>query len=126
MTICTPNGAYVCFTHSTTAFQGSDAVWEQVVQCVKQAYADFDVQIVTDRPASGNYHMAIVAGYSSDVGESDGVMGVSPFTCGYIPDAISFTFANEEPTNLYDLCWTCRRRPRTRGASTTSSTIAIR
>src|SRR5262249_38300077 len=39
-------------------------------------------------------------------GESAGVLGVSPFTCGYIPNSISFTFANEEPTNIIDLCWT--------------------
>ncbi len=88
------------------AFTGSDAVWNQVVQCVKQTYADFDIQIVTERPASGNYHMAIVAGSPGEAGMSTGVMGVSPFSCGYIPNAISFTFANVNPSNVADLCWT--------------------
>jgi hypothetical protein len=96
-----PNG-----TSNVSAYAGSSTQWNQLVQCVQQTYAPFNVQIVTTRPASGNYHMAIVAGHASDVGESQGVLGVSPFTCDYIPNSISFTFANEEPTNIDDLCWT--------------------
>lgn len=118
---CKPNGCvlkpgYDNATTNTTsipdtsatisAFLGSDTVWQQVVQCVRQTYADFDVQIVTERPASGNYHMAIVAGTPSQVGMQSGVMGVSPFSCSYIPNAISFTFANVNPTDVADLCWT--------------------
>jgi hypothetical protein len=97
-----PNG-----TSTVSAYQGSDAEWQALVTCAQQTYAAFNVQIVTTRPPAGtNYHMAIVAGYASDVGESQGVLGVSPFSCGYIPNSISFTFANEEPSNMYDLCWT--------------------
>ena len=94
-------------TSLVSAYQGSASQWQQLVDCVRQTYAPFNVQIVTSRPASGtNYHMAIVAGHASDVGEGAGVLGVSPFSCGYIPNSISFTFANEEPTNILDLCWT--------------------
>jgi hypothetical protein len=88
------------------AFTGSDTVWNQVVQCVRQTYADFDIQIVTERPASGNYHMAIVAGTPSQVQQSNGVLGVSPFSCGYIPNAVSYTFANVRPNDVAELCWT--------------------
>lgn len=87
-------------------FTGSDATWQQVVQCVKQTYADFDVQIVTERPTSGNYHMAIVAGTPQNVGMGSGVMGVSPFSCGYISNAVSYTFANLAPNDVAELCWT--------------------
>jgi len=96
-----PNG-----TAQVSEYAGTDAQWNSIVNCVKQTYAPFDVQIVTTRPTSGNYHMAIVAGYASDVGEQQGVLGVSPFTCGYISNSISFSFANEEPTNIDDICWT--------------------
>ena len=89
-----------------SAYSGSDANWQALVACVKQTYAPFNVTIVDTRPASGDYHMAIVAGTSAQAGEPSGVLGVSPFTCGYIPNSISFTFANEEPTNIDDLCWT--------------------
>jgi MYXO-CTERM domain-containing protein len=91
---------------TVSAYTGSDATWQQVVQCVKQTYADFDVEIVTERPTSGNYHMAIVAGTPSQVGMGGGVMGVSPFSCGYIGNAISFTFANLAPSDVAELCWT--------------------
>ncbi|HEY4239771.1 MAG TPA: Ig-like domain-containing protein [Kofleriaceae bacterium] len=91
---------------TVTAYSGSAANWSSLVQCVQQTYAPFDVQIVDTRPASGNYHMAIVAGRPADVEESNGVLGVSPFTCGYISNSISFTFADLEPTAIDDLCWT--------------------
>lgn len=88
------------------AFTGSDATWNAVVNCVKQTYADFDVQVVTTRPTSGSYHMAIVAGTPAQVQYSSGVMGVSPFSCGYINNAISFTFANQAANDVAELCWT--------------------
>jgi MYXO-CTERM domain-containing protein len=93
-------------TSTVSAYTGSDATWQQIVQCVQQTYADFDVQIVTQRPTSGNYHMAIVAGSPGQVGMSNGVLGVSPFSCGYISNAISFTFANLAPSDIGELCWT--------------------
>lgn len=84
----------------------SDANWNLVVECVKQTYAAFDVEIVTERPTSGNYHMAIVAGRPQDVQMQSGVGGVSPFSCGYIPNAISFSFANIYGGSVDDICWT--------------------
>jgi hypothetical protein len=96
-----PNG-----TSMVSPYTGSAAQWQQLVQCVKDTYAPFNVTIVDQRPPSGDYHMAIVAGSATEVGESSDVLGVSPFTCDYIPNSISFTFANEEPSGLLDLCWT--------------------
>ncbi len=96
-----PNG-----TSQVSAYSGTASQWNQIVSCVQATYAPFNVQIVTTRPTSGNYHEAIVAGHAADVGESTGVLGVSPFNCGYIPNSLSFSFANEEPTNIDDICWT--------------------
>lgn len=87
-------------------FAYSDAVWNQVVDCVKASYAPFAVQIVTTRPTTGNYHMAIVAGRPQDVQMQQGVGGVSPFSCGYIPNAISFSFSNVYGPSVDDICWT--------------------
>jgi MYXO-CTERM domain-containing protein len=36
----------------------------------------------------------------------NGVLGVSPFSCGYISNSISFTFANVVPNDVGELCWT--------------------
>jgi uncharacterized protein (TIGR03382 family) len=89
-----------------SAYSGSASEWSQILSCVRQTYAPFNVQIVDTRPASGDYHMAIVAGSASEAGMGQGVLGVSPFSCGYIPNSISFSFANEEPSNILDMCWT--------------------
>jgi uncharacterized protein (TIGR03382 family) len=87
-------------------FAYDDAVWKQVVDCVRATYAPFNVRIVTERPASGDYHMAIVAGLPQDVQMQAGVGGVSPFTCGYINNAISYSFANVYGPNVDEICWT--------------------
>ena len=89
-----------------SAYTGSAASWTQVVSCVKATYAPFNVQVVDQRPASGVYHMAIVAGRAAEAGMQQGVLGVSPFTCGLINGGISFSFANEEAGNIDDICWT--------------------
>src|SRR6476659_5656397 len=34
-------------------FDAGDAVWNQVVDCVRHTYAPFDVQVVTTRPPAG-------------------------------------------------------------------------
>jgi hypothetical protein len=88
------------------AFAYSDTVWNQVVQCVRETYAPFNVQIVTDRPTTPGYHMAIVAGRPQDVQMQSGVGGVSPFTCGYISGGISFSFANIYGPDVDEICWT--------------------
>ncbi|HEU0032338.1 MAG TPA: Ig-like domain-containing protein [Kofleriaceae bacterium] len=89
------------------AWAYGDAVWQQVVQCVKDTYAPFGVQIVDQRPAAGtDYHMAIVAGRPQDVQMQSGVGGVSEFSCGYIPNAISFSFANIYGPDVNEICWT--------------------
>ncbi len=118
---CKPNGCQVTpgNDNSTTnrssipdqastvaAWTYSDAVWTQVVDCVRQTYAPFGVKIVSDRPPTGDYHMAIVAGVPQNVQMQQGVGGVSPFSCGYIPNAISFSFAGVYGPNVDDICWT--------------------
>ena len=84
----------------------SDSNWQQVVDCVRQTYAPFNVQVVTERPASGDYHMAIVAGRPQDVQLQSGIGGVSPFSCGFIPNAISFSFANIYGGDVDSICHT--------------------
>ncbi len=88
------------------AFAYSDAVWNQVVQCVRETYAPFNVQIVTERPTTPGYHMAIVAGRPQDVQMQQGVGGVSPFTCGFINGGISYSFANIYGGDVDETCWT--------------------
>ncbi|MBA3540437.1 MAG: Ig-like domain-containing protein [Deltaproteobacteria bacterium] len=90
-----------------SAYTGSDATFNQIVQCVRDTYAAYNVQIVTERPPTGSrYHTAIMAGSPTQIGKPNGVLGVSPFSCGYIANTISFTFGNVIPTDVAELCWT--------------------
>ncbi len=91
---------------TVSPFNGSAATWNAAVQCIRESYEDFDVEIVTERPTSGGYHMAIVAGTPGQVGMQNGVLGVSPFSCGYISNAVSYTFANLVSNDVAEICWT--------------------
>jgi len=71
-----------------------DAAWQQMMECVKDLYAPFNVIVTDVDPGSGTPHFeTVVAGRPQDVGMPSGVGGVSPFTCGVIENAITFTFA---------------------------------
>jgi uncharacterized protein (TIGR03382 family) len=91
---------------TVTPFAYSDTVWQSVMQCMKATYAPFGVEVTDVRPTSGNYHMAIVAGSPQNVQMQQGVGGVSPFSCGYIPNAVSYTFSNVYGGSVDDICWT--------------------
>ena len=119
---CKPNGCAIKVgnSNSTTdtssipnnnstvsAWAFSQSEWDQVVACVRETYGPFGVSIVDTRPAAGtNYHMAIVAGSPSNIGLSGGVGGISEFGCGYIPNAVSFSFANIYGGDVEQTCWT--------------------
>jgi len=79
------------------AFVGDQATRDQVVALVKQVYADFNIQVVTTRPTSGNYDMAVIGGKPSHLGLSypAGVVGVAPMDCGnQMPRDIAFIFSD--------------------------------
>src|SRR5689334_16106081 len=40
----------------------ADAAWNDLVQCVKEVYSPYQVEVVDQRPDTDAYHMAIVAG----------------------------------------------------------------
>lgn len=85
--------------------------WDALVACVREVYRPFQVEIVTIEPSNTTeYFEAMVAGRGAQLGQGAGTVGVAPFTCGVIPNAIAFSFANDypnlDPVNAADLCWT--------------------
>ncbi|MEZ4402522.1 MAG: Ig-like domain-containing protein [Kofleriaceae bacterium] len=90
-----------------SAFTGSQATWDAIIQCVRENYAPFDIQVVTTEPASTtSYFEAMAAGRPTELGFSTSTAGVASFSCGIIPNAISFSFLNLNPTDVLDACWT--------------------
>ncbi len=89
------------------AYSGTDETWAAFMLCVKDVMAPYYVDVTDIDPGSVTpHHEAMIAGTPTQLGFSNGVAGVSPFTCGVINNSITFTFANLDPNNLLDLCWT--------------------
>src|SRR5687767_9143485 len=44
------------------AFNGGERTWARVVQCVRDGFAPFAVDVVDERPADGDYAMIVVGG----------------------------------------------------------------
>jgi uncharacterized protein (TIGR03382 family) len=93
-------------------FKYSDDEWDQLVQCVKETYADFNVKIVTERPTSGSYWMSVAAGTSDDAGiGGQGILGVSPWLqqCPepVYNETITYTFINDQfmDHDVNEWCW---------------------
>jgi hypothetical protein len=94
-----------------TEWSYGDSEWNQLVQCVREVYAPFNISIVDSRPTSGVYWMNIVAGTAAQGGFENGVLGVSPGT-NFCPspllnNTVTFTFANDPNTSTDTnyLCW---------------------
>lgn len=90
----------------------ADAEWNDVVQCVKEVYSPFNVTVTDVRPASGTYHLAILAGRPGNVGQGNDILGIAPLAgdCSPQNNVISFSFANQhslvDPSRVQTLCWT--------------------
>ncbi|MEO7097437.1 MAG: Ig-like domain-containing protein [Polyangiales bacterium] len=88
-------------------FKQSDVVWDKMMTCVKNTYAPFDITVTDVDPGTVPHYENVVGGSSGAELHPDfaGAGGVSPFTCGEIPNSISFTFDvyGADPDQL---CWT--------------------
>jgi len=101
------NGSSVCGggTKTLTQFKAGDAVWGQVVQCVREVFAPFGVQITETDPGTARHFEIMIAGNDSDLGLS-GVGGISPFNCSvsYIPNSLVFVFSDTYGSDVDELC----------------------
>jgi Bacterial Ig domain len=87
-------------------FPYGDEAWNELVACVADIYAPFDIVITDQDPGSQSHFEAIVAGDPEDIGQDANVGGVAPFNCGVINNAITYSFANLYGDHLRSLCET--------------------
>ena len=83
-----------------------DEIWDEVVQCVRDTFAPFDIDITDEDPGNQCHWENIVAGTPQEAGFSNGVGGVSPWTCGVINNSITYTFSNIYGPDVPAICWT--------------------
>lgn len=97
-------------TSNLSEYAGTDEQWDQTVQCVRDMYSPYDVQVVTDDPGTDVFHHeAIVAGSPDEIGLNGSIGGIAPSSCSPLNNVISFSFANSGFSNNQDvltMCWT--------------------
>ncbi len=98
--------AIVDGTNQISEFTGSPSVRAEILACVREAYARFNIRVVDRDPGNVSHFETIAAGRPGEVGFPGGVAGVSPFSCGVIPNAISYNFLNLSPGDVRGNCWT--------------------
>jgi hypothetical protein len=81
-------------TRTIGAFTQSDAVWTAMMACVRATYAPFNIGVTDVDPGNVPHYEHLVGGRPQDLRSDlgNGVGGVAPFSCGEIPNAISYTF----------------------------------
>jgi len=88
------------------AYSGTASQWTAILNCVRETYAPFGITVTDVNPGNVPHYEAMAAGLPTQVGMSNGVAGVSPFTCGIINNSISFSFLNLFPGDVNEACWT--------------------
>lgn len=97
-------------TISLAPFAHDQATWDGVVECVRNTYAVYGVEVVTE-PPSGAHVEVMVAGTAASMGLDGNTLGIAPLTsdCSALPSAIAYSFANAHligPELITDLCAT--------------------
>lgn len=87
-------------------FSGSDSRWTQIMDCVRDTYAPFNVEVTDVDPGNVSHVECVTSGRPQDIGMPDGVGGVAPFNCGRIDNAIVYAFAEVSGNDVSDTCWT--------------------
>src|SRR4051812_27425506 len=76
-----------------TAFSQGDATWNAIMECMRDVYAPFNVQVTDRSPGSDPHFEIMVGGRPEEIGLATGIGGVSPFSCQpYIPNSVVFVF----------------------------------
>lgn len=74
-------------------FTRGDTVWTNVMACVRETYAPYNIEVTDIDPGNDPHFEVMVGGDNTDLrNDSPNAGGIAPFTCGEIPNAISFVF----------------------------------
>jgi hypothetical protein len=74
-------------------WKGGDTRWKKVMACARDRFRAFDIDLVEERPPSGDYIEAMVGGMPSLLGYGKDVSGIAPYTGDVMPNAIVYIFA---------------------------------
>lgn len=80
------------FSVNFPEFPYGDGVWNEMMARARELYAPFNIQVTDVDPSPAPHDEVIVCGDGGSAGFG-GAGGVAPFSCGVIPNAITFVFA---------------------------------
>ncbi len=93
--------------YTLSEFKWGDDVWNQVMQCMREVYSPFDIEVTDQPPPAGTaYNEGIVAGGQAELHLSGfgGYAYLNP-DCTPRSFALSFSFANDYPPDPYQICY---------------------
>jgi hypothetical protein len=89
-------------------FAYGDALWDEIVACVQETYAPYDVTVTDVDPGTTTpHHEAVVGGYADAIGHDPNfVGGIGPLysDCSLHDNTVSFTFSNSFPADASTIC----------------------
>lgn len=86
-------------------WKGSDKSWKQVVACVRDLFAPFDVEVTDRRPSGDDFVLVAVGGRPTDLGVKDRkVGGLAPFSGDVIPRPVVFAFSAQLGHHVRKVC----------------------
>ncbi len=92
------------------AYAGTEAQWQQIMTCMQDEFARFNVTVTDVEPTGGvQFVEAVIGDEPGSVDLPQGVGGVAPidtFTCSIIPRAVVYTFAEvvgNDPTIVCEI-----------------------
>lgn len=95
-------------TSTLAEFAYDDEVWNETIDCIKEVYSPYNVEVVTEDPGEDVFHHeAILAGSPDDLGLDSNIGGIAPSNCQPLNNVISFSFA-QGPLggDPLEMCWT--------------------
>jgi hypothetical protein len=82
-----------------------DVTWGGIMDCMRDAFADFDIYVTDEDPGDVDHLEIVVGGLAEDLGLPPSVGGISPWSgCDVLENSIVFAFAGDS-TDLDWLCW---------------------
>jgi hypothetical protein len=87
-------GVVPAFDHTEHAGTRTEVI-DRVSSAVDRLFADFDLEVVTIRPASPPYQMVVVGGDPSLCGQPPGYSGLAPLDCDNLVESdVAFVFSD--------------------------------
>lgn len=94
-------------TRTLTGYRGGDAGFAALTGCVRAAFQRYNVEVTTSDPGNLPHFEVMVGGNPSNLGFSQGVLGLAPWAGGgLIANPIAFVFSQAHGNDPFEVCGT--------------------